>query len=113
VTTPSAKPDQKPWQQYRRQGSGQGQGTLKWKLLEPGWGGQLDEDELEFIKGPLMQDAPLRLWWGMPPSWKRIPEEAVRRIAVEGNPDNQGHNRRLARRRKQSPAAAQMALPWP
>jgi hypothetical protein len=88
------------------QASGQGQGQLRWKLLIPGWGGPLDHDELSYITEHLKDDAALRLWWGMKPSWRRIPQEIVKRVAMEGDPDDQAHNRRLARPRKQSLAAA-------
>ena len=105
VTTP--KPDKsKPWGKYRRESSGQGQDRLHFKLLIPGWGGQLSDEELQFIVAGLERDPSLRLWWGMKPSWKRIPEEVVRRVAAEGDPDDQAHNRRLARPRQQSRAAA-------
>jgi hypothetical protein len=91
----------KPWLKYRDK-----TGDLSTKLLEPGWAGALDEDELSYILAQLHQDVSLRLWWGMRPSWKRIPEEVVRRVAMDGDPDNQAHNRNLARPRKPSRAAA-------
>ncbi|HZA25341.1 MAG TPA: hypothetical protein VFA32_22550 [Dehalococcoidia bacterium] len=96
----------KPWDRYREDSSGPGQGSLQWKLLQPGWAGHLDEDELAFIVEHLKEDGALRLRWGIRPSWRRIPEEVVRRIAMEGDPDNQGHNRKLARPRQQSRPAA-------
>jgi hypothetical protein len=95
---PAKEKKDKPWHQY--------QPERNWKLLIPGWGGHLDEDELAFIVEHLKNDAALRLWWGMKPSWKRVPEEVVRRLAMEGSEDNQSLNRRLARPRRQSLAAA-------
>jgi hypothetical protein len=74
--------------------------------MDPGYAGSLDDDELAYIEAKLKDDASLRLWWGMRPSWKRIPAEVVRRVAMEGDPDNQAHNRTLARPRQQSPAVA-------
>jgi hypothetical protein len=85
-----AKPEKmaRPWDRYWHEPRG--------KLLEPGWAGSLDDSELAYILAQLHQDASLRFWWGMRPSWKRIPEEVVRRVAMEGDPDNQTHNRNLA-----------------
>jgi hypothetical protein len=96
----------RPWHKYRKKAIGQGQGSLTWKLLGPGWAGHLDDDELAFIVEHLSLDSDLRKWWGIKPSWKRIPEEVVRRVAMEGDPDNQSHNRKLARPRQQSRAIA-------
>jgi hypothetical protein len=97
----TAKPPARPWHKSRGQ-----PGSLRWKLLIPGWGGSLSDDELAFILEHLQEDLSLRLWWGMKPSWRRIPEEVVKRVAMEGDPDDQALNRRLARPRKQFRAAA-------
>jgi hypothetical protein len=75
-------------------------------VLVPGWAGTLGDDELAFIIQHLQYDDSLRRWWGMRPSWRRIPEEVVKRIALDGDPDDQGHNRQLARPRQQSRALA-------
>jgi hypothetical protein len=88
----------RPWEKYK--------GEPMAKLLEPGYAGALDDTELAYIVGHLKDDAPLRLWWGMRPSWKRTPEEVIRRVAMEGDPDDQAHNRRLARPRQNARAAA-------
>jgi hypothetical protein len=89
-------PDQ-PWQKYSSE--------KDYLLLEPGWAGALMDDELEYIRGKLRQDAALCRWWGVRPSWKRIPEEAIKRVALEGDPEEQAINRRLAQSRKYSPVA--------
>jgi hypothetical protein len=88
----------RPWDKYQSDPLG--------RLLEPGYAGSLDDSELAYILAHLKDDASLRLWWGMRPSWKRIPDEVVRRVAMEGDPDNQAHNRNLARPRKSSRAVA-------
>jgi hypothetical protein len=87
----------KPWERYRLKSPGPGQAALDWKLLQPGWAGYLGDDELAFIMEHLRKDEKLRLWWGIPPRWKRLPEETVRRVALSGSDEDQGHNRRLAR----------------
>jgi hypothetical protein len=103
VTKP---PPPRPWEKYRPKNPGPGQAALKWKLLQPGWAGNLDDDELDYILEHLKQDEKLRLWWGIPPRWQRISEEAIKRVAMEGSSDDLGHNRRLARPRWEPPAAA-------
>jgi hypothetical protein len=98
MTTPSTNPiPPRPWERYRPKEARLGQGLLRWKLLIPGWGGALDDDELAFILTHLKADEKLRLWWGIPPRWKSIPLEVVKRIALTGSDDDQAHNRRLAR----------------
>jgi hypothetical protein len=89
---------QAPWDKYRHEPMG--------RLLEPGYAGSLEDTELAYILTRLREDSSLRLWWGMRPSWQRIPEEVVRRIAMEGDPENQAHNRTLARPQKKARAAA-------
>jgi hypothetical protein len=93
-----SNPDDRPWLIYRKE--------PRYKLLIPGWGGNIDDVELAFIVKHLENDLPLRLWWGMPPRWKRVPEEVVKRLAMEGSADNQGQNRLLARPRRQPRDAA-------
>ena len=67
------------------------------RLLKPGWAGQIDEDELAFIRYALFQDSkPARLW-GFRPSQKSRADEAIRRVALHGDPERTAHNRGLAR----------------
>jgi hypothetical protein len=96
TTLPKTANNDKPWHRYRREPN--------WKLSEPGWAGVLDDAELAYILAHLKDDASLRLWWGMRLSWKRIPEEVVRRVALEGDPDNQAYNCSLARPRRGGPS---------
>ena len=70
------------------------------RLLEPGWAGEVDDDELDFIRDALFRDAkPARLW-GFRPSQKSRADEAIRRVALDGDPEKTTHNRGLARRRE-------------
>lgn len=80
----------KPWHKYRGK-------FPNWKLLEPGWAGVLDNDEVQFIQERLHQDDELSFWWGFRPGQKTRPEAAIRRIAVDGDPENRTANVRLAR----------------
>ena len=56
----------------------------KEKLLEPGWAGDLDDVELEYIRSRLKQSASLRLRWGFRPSAKRFSESRIRAVAMDG-----------------------------
>ena len=56
----------------------------KEKLLEPGWAGDLDSVELEYIKSNLKQSSSLRRRWGFRPSAKRLSESRIRTVAMYG-----------------------------
>lgn len=84
-----ARRQDRPWHAYRA--------LANWKLLEPGWTGQLDDDELAFVQEKLRNDDALSAWWGFRPGAKRRAVEAIRRVARDGDPDNQTFNRGLAR----------------
>jgi hypothetical protein len=102
------KPQQavKPWHKYRGK-----TGKLSSKLLEPGWGGQLADDEVEFILSRLLSDPQLAYWWGFRPQTKRRSLEAIKAVAMWGSPDIRAENVKLVRPHQQ-PVATQMALPW-
>jgi len=53
-------------------------------LLEPGWAGDLDRVELEYIRSQLKQSASLRRRWGFRPSAKRFSESRIRAVAMDG-----------------------------
>ncbi len=56
----------------------------KENLLEPGWAGELDSVELEYIKSPLKQSPSLRRRWSFRPSAKRLSESRIRAVAMDG-----------------------------
>ena len=56
----------------------------KEELLEPGWAGDLDAVELEYIKSQLKQSPSLRRRWGFRPSAKRLSESHIRAVAMDG-----------------------------
>jgi hypothetical protein len=56
----------------------------KAKLLEPGWAGEIDSVELEYIKSNLRQSRSLRRRWGFRPSAKRFSERRIREVAMWG-----------------------------
>jgi hypothetical protein len=67
------------------------------KLLQPGWGGELSDEEGEYIQAQLMKNDALSLRWGFRPSQKTRPADCIRRVAMQGNPDNWKFNRGLVR----------------
>ena len=56
----------------------------KENLLEPGWAGELDDVELEYIKSELRKSPLLRRRWGFRPSAKRFSESHIRAVAMNG-----------------------------
>jgi len=56
----------------------------KEKLLEPGWAGDLDNVELEYVKSELRRSPSLRRRWGFRPSAKRLSESRIRAVAMDG-----------------------------
>ncbi len=95
---------EKPWQAYT------GDTGNNYLLLEPGWGGQLGDDELGYILEHLTADAALAAWWGFRPKAKRRPHDAINRVAEHGDADDQSHNRRLARLRSEMRVAGLESL---
>ena len=86
----------RPWEQY--------QGTGDFLLLEPGWAGVVDDDELAFIQVTLKQDSALSFSWGFRPGQKTRSAVGIRQVAEHGDPDNRGLNRSLARQPKEKPS---------
>jgi hypothetical protein len=84
-----SNPDDRPWLIYRKE--------PRYKLLIPGYGGNIDDEEAAFIVKHLTNDTALKLWWGMPPRWRKVPQEVVKRLAMEGSADSLEQNRKLAR----------------
>ncbi|MDO8532657.1 MAG: hypothetical protein Q7T26_10945 [Dehalococcoidia bacterium] len=80
------------------------------RLLEPGWGGYLEDGEVSYIIGELKRDRVLRFAWGFRPSQRRLPEQAVRRIADAGDPDSRAVNIALARPRRGRHHGAEAAV---
>jgi hypothetical protein len=93
----------RPWHCYRKE--------KQWKLLQPGWAGTLDDDELQFILSKLQVASVLSYWWGFRPQTKRRPLEAIKAVAMWGSPDVRSENVKLVRPH-QHPVATQIALPW-
>jgi hypothetical protein len=72
-----------------------------------GGGGELTDEEVAYIQAALLTDDALSLKWGFRPSQKTRPVEAIRRVAMFGDPDNRRANMVLAR------PASRRPLPGP
>ena len=66
-------------------------------LLEPGWGGELSDEELGYVRRKLQENRMLAPLWGFRPSQTSRSERAIRRLAMWGDPENRNANRSLVR----------------
>lgn len=83
----------RPWEKYGPEG----------RLLEPGYAGLLDDDELAYIQETLRANLDLAYWWGWRPGQKSRSEAAIRRVAMYGDPEYRATNIKLARSRSEPP----------
>ena len=82
------------------------------RLLEPGWAGELAEDELAYVQRELLADKKVAHQWGFAPKQKTRPLEAIRRVAIAGDPERRSVNILLARPRR-AKAGVEMAVERP
>jgi hypothetical protein len=82
----------RPWHAYQAEAS--------YRLLEPGWAGVLDDEELSYIQDKLKADPALAHAWGFRPGQKTRSEAAIRRVAMSGDPNSRATNVKLARTKK-------------
>ena len=66
-------------------------------MLGPGWGGDISDDEVSFIQDELLKDKKLAYQWGFAPSRGARRPEAIRRVALEGDPEHRNTNVSLTR----------------
>ncbi len=69
------------------------------KLIQPGWAGALTDEELEYLQKLLSQRPQVAELWGFPLGAKTFSEQAVRRVAMWGEPDDPDLNGKLTRQR--------------
>jgi hypothetical protein len=67
------------------------------RLLEPGYWGYLEEEEVEFIQAALQENPDLSYAWGFHPVQKTRSPPAIRRVAMWGDPKNREVNTKLIR----------------
>ena len=53
----------------------------KKKLLIPGWAGELDVVELQYIRSQLQESPSLKRRWGFKPKARRLSEKRIRAVA--------------------------------
>ena len=63
-----------------------------YRLLEPGWAGELEDDQVAYIRAALHDDPDLAYQWGFKRSSKRFPTDIIRRIAKRGDADHRTVN---------------------
>ena len=67
----------------------------KRKLLEPGYWGSLEDVELEIIQSALQNNPKLSFAWGFQPVQKSRAPDAIRRVAMWGDPKDREINTRV------------------
>ena len=70
-----------------------------YRLLIPGWGGELAPEESDYIQDQLFRDDQLAFSWGFQPRKKRRAEWSIRAVALWGDSDRRSTNMALARQR--------------
>ncbi len=70
------------------------------RLLEPGYWGQLENEEVEFIQTKLRDNQDLSAAWGFKAVQKSRSPDAIRRVAMWGDPKDQVVNTKLVRGNK-------------
>ena len=68
------------------------------RLLEPGWAGEPEPEELEFLQKKLSRDRRLAAKWGFNPAIPARPEWAIRQVAMWGEPNHKSLNAALTQR---------------
>ncbi len=71
--------------------------VTKKKLLEPGYWGHLEDGELEFIQSALQNNSRLSYAWGFQPVQKTRASDAIRRVAMWGDPKDREVNTKVIR----------------
>ncbi len=69
----------------------------KRKLLEPGYWGSLEDEELEIIQNALQKNPKLSFAWGFQPVQKSRAPDAIRRVAMWGDPKDREVNTTVIR----------------
>ena len=72
--------------------------TGDYRILVPGYAGELAADEIDFIRDQLIRDRKLARLWGFRASTRRRSEQAIRALAFLGDPVSGRANAELARR---------------
>ena len=66
------------------------------ELLEPGMAGEIDDDQANYIRRHLKRSLTLAKWWGFSTKPRRA-TLAIKRFALDGDPDDVAANVRLVK----------------
>jgi len=72
-------------------------GARDYRLLEPGWAGELEDDQVAYIRKALHDDPHLAYRWGFKRSTKRFSDDVIRRVAEKGDADHRTVNVHLVK----------------
>ena len=70
-----------------------------YRLLEPGWAGDLEDDQVAYIRTALHDDPDLAYKWGFKRRTKRFTDDLIRLIADKGDADHRMVNVQLVKGR--------------
>ena len=70
-----------------------------YRLLEPGWAGELEDDQVAYIRTALHDDPDLAYKWGFKRRTKRFTDDLIRLIAEKGDADHRMVNVQLVKGR--------------
>ena len=56
----------------------------KRKLLEPGWAGELNIEEYDYIRAQLKEEPALKTKWGFIRGRRKLSEDRIRDVAMNG-----------------------------
>ena len=73
------------------------QNDMDFRLIEPGWAGEVDEREVAYIRDQLEHDMIMRRVWGFKQNAKRFSTAAIERVSEFGT-SKASDNRKLVRK---------------
>ena len=82
----------------------------KKKLLEPGYWGYLEDEELEYIQSAQQNNPRLSHAWGFQPGQKTRASDAIRRVAMWGDPKDREVNTKVIRGNGRQPVRKDVGL---
>jgi hypothetical protein len=72
-------------------------GSMDYRILEPGWAGELDDEQIAYIRTALHNDPELAFQWGFRRASKRFSDDMIRRIAARGDATHRMVNAHLVK----------------
>ena len=80
------------------------------RILEPGWAGETESTEVEFLTAKLKKDRRLATKWGFAVPVTTQTDWAILQVAMWGDPDWKALNSALTRKRCSVPYGLQLSL---